>query len=93
MNKQPTSLDHLSYLATLVTDPEQVISSIYTMDGATLYKVADEHYVSVACCKQEHKHKGRALLERVLPQDWECFYSAINSEEGFEIYHYGPAAS
>lgn len=92
MNKQPTSLDHLSYLATLVTDPEQVISRIYSMDGAALYKVADDHYVCVACCNEKCKHKGRVLLERVLPQDWECFASAVNLDEHFEIFHYGPAS-
>jgi hypothetical protein len=89
VNKQPTGLDPLQYLATLVTDPEQVISRIYQMDGASLYKVADDHYVCVSCLK--HKHKGRPLLERVLPQTWECFASAVNVEDQFEVFHYGPA--
>lgn len=90
MNKQPTSLDYQSYLDTLATAPEQVISRIYTMDGAGLYKVADHHYVCVTCCNEDCGHRGRALLERVLPQDWVCFYSAVNVEDQFEVYHYGP---
>lgn len=91
MNKQPTGLDYLAYLATLVTNSEQVISRIYSMDGAGLYKVADDHYVCVACTIDKCRHKGRALLERVLPRDWECFASAVNTDEHFEVFHYGPA--
>lgn len=90
MNKQPTGLDPTSYLATLVTDSEQVISRIYQMDGASLYKVAGDHYVCITCTR--HKHKGQPLLERVLPQDWECFASAVNVEDHFEVFHYGPAS-
>jgi hypothetical protein len=84
-------LDPLEYLNTLRTSDEQVISRIYMMDGASLYKVADDHYVCIACAAQGHTHKGRALLERVLPREWECFASAVNVEEGFEVFHYGPA--
>lgn len=91
MNKQPTELNHLAYLATLMTSSEQVISRIYQMDGASLYKVADDHYVCVTCNNEQHGHKGRALLERVLPRTWECFASAANVDLGFEVFHYGPA--
>jgi hypothetical protein len=71
--------------------PEQVISRIDAMDGASLYKITDDHYVCVTCCDQQHRHKGRALLKRVLPQDWECFASAVNVGDGTEVFHYGPA--
>jgi hypothetical protein len=90
VSKQPIGVDYLQYLATLATSPEQSISRIYSMDGAGLYKVTDEHYVCVECIRCQHR--GRALLERVLPRDWECFYSAVNTEDGFEVYHYGPPA-
>jgi hypothetical protein len=90
VSAQPTSLDYEEYLATLIVDPAQVISQVYTMDGAALYRVADDHYVTIECTKC--KHRGRALLERVMPKTWEVFASAVNPEDGFEAYHYGPPA-
>lgn len=91
MSKKPISASYEEYLSSLAMDPEQSISQVYTMDGAGLYKVTDDHYVCIACTKCNH-HRGRALLERVLPRDWECFHSGVNVDEGFEVYHYGPAA-
>ena len=90
MSRQPISVDHEQYLASLTTDPAQSISRIYSMDGAGLYKVSDDHYVCIECTRCNHK--GRALLERVMPRDWEVFYSAVNFDDGFEVYHYGPPA-
>jgi hypothetical protein len=62
------------------------------VDGATLYKVTDDHYVCVCCIADKHRHKGRVLLERALPQEWECFASGVNIEDGVGLFHYGPAS-
>lgn len=90
MNPHPISLDYETYLRSLVVNPDHEVSLIYMLDGAGLYKITDEHYVCVICT--EHTHKGKALLERVMPRDWECFSAAVNPEDGFELYHYGPPA-
>jgi hypothetical protein len=90
VSKQPISGDYEQYLSSLAITPEQSISRIYSMDGAGLYKITDDHYVVIECTRC--KHRGRALLERVLPRDWEVFHSGINTEEGFEVYHYGPTS-
>lgn len=83
-----THLGPSQYLDSLITDPTEPWSTVYTYDGATLYRITDDHYVVFECAA--HEHEGHLYLTRVLPQDWECFTSAVNDEAGFEAYHYGP---
>jgi hypothetical protein len=61
---------------------------VYGLDGAALWRIAEHHYLVLACT--EHTHRGHELLIRVLPPTWVCFHSAINREDGFEAFHYGP---
>jgi hypothetical protein len=90
VNPQPIDVDHESYLLSLSVDPEQVIVLVHSLDGAGLYKITDDHYVLIQCTACSHK--GKPLLERVLPREWSCFYGAANPDEGFEVFHYGPEA-
>lgn len=90
MNSKPTDLDPDEYLEHLLLNPEQAITDVYpNLDGASLHKIGDtDHYVIVTCTA--HRHRGRALLERAFPEDWVCFYSAVNVEDSIEYFHYGP---
>jgi hypothetical protein len=85
----PTGLGPDDYLENLLVDPEQAIADVYALDGATLHKIGEiDHYVIITCTA--HRHRGRELLERTFPEDWVCFHSAINTEDGIEYHHYGP---
>lgn len=81
-----TSLDVLEYLKSLSVAGGA--TEVYAIDGASLYRLNDDHYVGVTCT--EHKHTGAAFLEKVLPVEWVKFAQARNTEEGFAATHYGP---
>lgn len=85
---QPITLDAQEYIETLRMSEDQNIVKVTDRDGAHLVRVHDDHFLIVDCTA--HRHHGRALLERTLPADWVCFASAVNVEERFEVYHYGP---
>lgn len=76
--------DYLDSLA-MIDKPVE----IYALDGAALYRVDDDHYVMLECTEHEG-HKGHEYLLRVLPAEWECFSSATNVEDEFDVFHYGP---
>lgn len=93
-HQQEIVLDFTSYLGSLVIDAERPVSRIYSMDGAALYKITDDHYVCISCTSDEcETHRGRAQLERVLPRNWECFFVGVNSDDHYAAYHYGPKAA
>ena len=84
-------VDHITYLNSLLMG-EGKVSRVYSMDGAGLYRITDEHYVIVCCSTPECAHRGKLLLERVMPREWICFHAGANTDDGFEAYHYGPEA-
>lgn len=75
------------YLASLRMGEDEA-SMVTGLDGAELWRIADEHFVVFSCA--EHTHKGPALLRRVIPAEWVVFYEATNTDEGFTVTHYGP---
>ena len=84
-----TSLDAHDYLKSLrVTDEEP--TEVSELDGAALWRITDDHFVLLTCADHEHTHRGARLLLRVMPAEWACFYEATNTDDGFEVYHYGP---
>lgn len=84
-----TDLDAHDYLQSLALTERP--SEVYGMDGAALWRIADEHFVMLVCKDPAHaKHRGPALLRRVLPREWEVFYTAANPAEEYEAHHYGP---
>lgn len=84
-----TDLDAHDYIKSLaLTD---TASEIHAMDGAALWRVADDHFVILVCVEEGHPfHRGAAHLRRVLPATWGCFFSAANPAEDYEAHHYGP---
>lgn len=85
-----THLDPDEYIDSLAVaePPEQV----YALHGAGLVKVSDDHYLVLMCAEHDHGERDRQMLLRLLPKDWECFYSVENPEAAFQIHHYGPEA-
>lgn len=82
-----TVLEPGEYLRSL--NVEREINEVYGLDGAALYRVADDHFVIMAC--REHEgHNGHALLRRVLPAHWGVFSEGVNTEAQFHAFHYGP---
>jgi hypothetical protein len=82
-----THLDPDEYIDTLAIfdiDPEIV----YTLNGASLVKVSEDHYLVLMCAEHDHGERDRQLLLRVLDPAWDCFHSVAG--EGFQIHHYGP---
>lgn len=89
MEPKQTLLDAEEYLRSLNLD--RTINKVYgVLDGAALYRAADEHFVIVVCTEHDN-HQGHALLRRVLPAAWDVLYKGANTEEAFEAWHYGPA--
>lgn len=84
---QETTFGPQEYLASLRLD-EDGPSPVVDLDGAVLYRVADDHFMVMVCT--EHQHRGHELLLRVMPQDWVCFSSVFNADVQFECHHYGP---
>jgi len=88
MEAKATALDAGEYLRSLHL--ERKINKVYgVLDGAGLYRVADDHFVILACTHHDD-HNGHALLRRVLPPHWGVIYRGVNVDEAFEAYHYGP---
>lgn len=86
-----TDLDAADYLQSLALTESP--TEVHGMDGAALWRVADDHFVMLVCTTEDHDdHKGPALLRRVLPATWAIFYRASNPAEEFEAHHYGPVA-
>ena len=85
-----TDLDASDYLASLAMT--EAPTEVHGMDGASLWRVSDDHFVMLVCKDPEHtyRHKGPAYLRRVLPAHWVVFYSAANPAAEFEAHHYGP---
>jgi hypothetical protein len=84
-----TNLDATEYLRSLSLTEEP--TSVHSMDGAALWRIADDHFVMLVCKDPEHDaHNGEALLRRALPPHWGVFYEAGNPAEEFEARHYGP---
>lgn len=89
MEARDTALSPEEYVSSVALTDEAV--EVYATDGAALYRVGDDHFVILTCSEHED-HEGHRMLQRVLPRTWECFYQAINVEDGFEAFHYGPEA-
>lgn len=84
-----TDLDATDYLQSLALTERP--SEVHALDGAALWRLADDHFVMLVCKAPEHeKHRGPELLRRVLPREWGVFYSAANPAEEYEAHHYGP---
>jgi hypothetical protein len=81
-----TAREYLDSLA-LTERPTEV----HGMDGGTLWRLSDDHFVMLVCKDEQHTaHKGPALLRRVLPAEWRIFYAAANPDQEFEAHHWGP---
>lgn len=67
------------------------IKEISSVDGAALYKVADDgHYVVLQCAEHGH-HRGAELLSKIMPEGWVCFAEVRNQTDEYIGYHWGPA--
>lgn len=82
-----TDLDAGEYIASLALTEEP--SEVYALDGGALWRVTDEHFVLLVCLDHD-THKGPAQLKRVLPPEWELFYTASNPDEQYVAEHWGP---
>lgn len=84
-----TDLDARDYLKSLALTEQP--SEVHGMDGAALWRIADDHFVLLVCRAPQHPdHKGPAYLSRVLPPAWDVFHKASNPDKEFEAWHYGP---
>lgn len=63
---------------------------VYTLTGATLVKVSDDHYLVLMCAEHDHGERDRQMLTRLLPETWSAFHAVHNPSHGFQIHHYGP---
>jgi hypothetical protein len=84
-----TDLDAADYIKSLALT--EAPTEVHGLDGAALWRIADDHFVMLVCKDPEHAaHRGQELLRRALPPHWGVFFSAGNPAEEFEAYHYGP---
>jgi len=92
MNPMLIEDDALVFLESLAAPwhvEEEGIREVTHVDGASLYKVAPEHYVILECA--EHPHRGSQYLARVMPEGWAMFAKGENPDEEFRAQHWGPA--
>lgn len=88
MNVRETTMWPNRYLDSLVMGGPPW-SAVYAIDGATLYKLTDDHFV-IFQCTQHPGHTGVHMLIRLMPEAWEQFAEFVNPEAGFRARHYGP---
>lgn len=84
--------DPVEWLESLISpwfEDEQGLRELSNVDGASLYKVADEHYVVLQCT--EHYHQGAELLSRIMPEGWIRFAMADSPDHAYVALHWGPA--
>jgi hypothetical protein len=76
------------YLDTLRMDgPEWV--QVDESDGASLYKLTDEHFVVIQCLAHTG-HRGWEVYARSLPKAFVEFAGFVNPDLRFRARHYGP---
>lgn len=87
-----TDADPIEWLESLASPwflEEQGLRALSYVDGASLHKVADEHYVVIQC--MEHIHRGAEYLARVMPEGWGQFAVVHGEADPYVALHWGPA--
>lgn len=84
-----TDLSYPRYLRSL-KGIDGMPAPVLNADGSTMFRVAEDHFLVIACAMHDEHAGHQQIAATVMPKDWVCFSQFFSEDGRWDYFHYGP---